>query len=562
MDSPPLQQRMSESDPLLSRSYPPRRPKRLLRRHTSGFESNLYAGSQFFEPRKKDGTGDEVDERSKELSGNRMFLLTLCMIGVQFTWTVELSYGTPYLLSLDLSKELTALVWLAGPLSGLIVQPLVGALSDKSTLRLGRRRPFIIAGGVLVCVSMLGVAYAKELASKIVDLGGVKDPIDRHDAYRQWAIIIAVTSFYFLDFCLNAVQASCRALILDVPPLYQQETANAWAARLANSAMVVGYFTGFVDLVAFLPWLGDSQIKVFCVVAMIVFVITLTVTCISTSEERVEPMEDDKPWYSAFPYIWRAFRFLPKPVQKLCNVQFFAWMGWFPFLFYSTTWVSDIYFRSHPFDNPDSWAQGTRAGSFALLCYAIVSVAAGIVLPMLTPRSSTTDSIFTLKNIYTGSHILFALAMASTFWVHTVEQATLVLAVVGIPWAVVVWIPFALVGEFVSTEDERKQELSAESQLQNIYLRDAYVQTEESSSALPYNDDNAESQKEKEEEFEAGMILGVHNMYIVFPQFAVAIISAILFAVIDHVDQGKHSPTDRESDTGVAWVLRFGGIMA
>ena len=109
------------------------------------------------------------------------------------------------------------------------------------------------------------------------------------------AIIIAVLAFYILDFSLNAVQASCRALILDVPPLWQQQIANAWAARLSNIAMVVGYFTGFVDLIKFLPFLGDSQVKVFCIIAIIVFVITLVITCVTTKEKvYVQEREQDE----------------------------------------------------------------------------------------------------------------------------------------------------------------------------------------------------------------------------------------------------------------------------
>lgn len=88
-----------------------------------------------------------------------------------------------------------------------------------------------------------------------------------------------------LDFSLNAVQASCRALILDIPPLWQQQRANASAARLSNVAMVVGYFTGFVDLVKFFPYFGDTQIKVFCLVAVTVFVATVVITCVTTREQ-------------------------------------------------------------------------------------------------------------------------------------------------------------------------------------------------------------------------------------------------------------------------------------
>ena len=62
---------------------------------------------------------------------------------------------------------------------------------------------------------------------------------------------------------------------------------------MSNTAMVVGYFVGFVDLVRYLPWLGDSQVKVFCIVAIIVFVSTLAITCITTKEKVVERKEDE-----------------------------------------------------------------------------------------------------------------------------------------------------------------------------------------------------------------------------------------------------------------------------
>jgi hypothetical protein len=50
-----------------------------------------------------------------------------------------------------------------------------------------------------------------------------------------------------------------------------------------------------------------------------------------------------RPWYHTFAYIWKAFRFLPRPIQTLCNTQFFAWMGWFPFLFYRCVRVFQPY---------------------------------------------------------------------------------------------------------------------------------------------------------------------------------------------------------------------------
>lgn len=355
--------------------------------------------------------------------------------------------------------------------------------------------------------------------------------------------MVAVASFYFLDFTLNAVQAICRALILDIPPLWQQDYANAWGARMSNSAMVIGYFVGFIDLVKYVPWLGDAQIKVFCVIAITVFCLTLGITCMTTHEKKLDEELDVQPWYSTFVYIWRAFRYLPKPVQTLCNTQFFAWMGWFPFLFYSTQWVSDLYFANNPTSNTTpNWADGTRAGSFALLCYSVVSVLAGLIIPAISTRFEKSHGWLSLTNVYTASHLIVAGTLLSAWFVDSVAAATILLAIMGIPWAIVLWVPFSLVGEFVSYEDDRRQQQSVTS-----------APTGTSSSSPAY----LESQQD---DFDAGMILGVHNMYIVFPQFAVAVISAFIFAAADAAVGDK--PDGKNEASSVASVLAFGGLMA
>ena len=151
---------------------------------------------------------------------------------------------------------------------------------------------------------MLAVAYAKDLGSWLIRLSNrTTIPENMAEEERRAAIVVAIFSFYILDFSLNAVQASCRALILDIPPLWQQQQANAWAARLSNVAMVVGYFTGFVDLVKLFPLMGDTQIKVFCLVAIVVFIITVGTTCITTKEKVIpsdEQADNDNRYTTCF----------------------------------------------------------------------------------------------------------------------------------------------------------------------------------------------------------------------------------------------------------------------
>ncbi|CAH1755854.1 7946_t:CDS:2 [Entrophospora sp. SA101] len=454
---------------------------------------------------------DEVVIESENLSTWQLIKLTICLTGLQFTWTVELSYGTPYLKSLGLSPELVSLVWLAGPLSGLIIQPLVGGLSDKSTFSIGRRRPYIIIGAFMVCLSMAGIAYAKE-----------------------WATLLVV-------------QASCRALILDVAPLYQQEIGNAWASRMMHFGNVIGYFTGFLNLLDLFPLLGNSQLKILCVIACTVFISSILITCLSTREVVYEPIDEDM----------------------------------------NTTWIAEIYLHWYPND-PDFLVNAARAGSFGLLMYSFVSVAAAMILPQLTPTShSSPNNPFTLYNIYTSSLALFSILMMCTYFVRTVTESIILIAFVGIPWSVTMWVPFTLVGEYVRLEHELQLQ-------QKLRLS---ISSSSSSSPLPspntdndivvigakdVNNNNNKRERTRSDNIgikprinqdlerieggiDSGIILGVHNIYVVAPQFIVSLISACIFSLLRRINNHNYDHgggANEMSDDGTGWVLRFGGLMS
>ena len=80
-----------------------------------------------------------------------------------------MTYCTPYLLSLGLSKSKLSLVWVAGPLSGLVVQPIIGQLSDRSTSKYGRRRPYMIGGTAAVATCYIILGWAKEIVAYFVE---------------------------------------------------------------------------------------------------------------------------------------------------------------------------------------------------------------------------------------------------------------------------------------------------------------------------------------------------------------------------------------------------------
>jgi hypothetical protein len=93
-----------------------------------------------------------------------------------------------------------ALVWIAGPLSGVLVQPYVGLKSDNCRLRWGKRRPFIVGGAAATIVSLMVLSWAKELMGGFLGLFG-GDP--ESDGVKTCIMLFAVLFVYVLDFAIN-----------------------------------------------------------------------------------------------------------------------------------------------------------------------------------------------------------------------------------------------------------------------------------------------------------------------------------------------------------------------
>lgn len=548
-------------------------------------------------------TAEEGGQRETKSSWY-LLLLTLAMGGLQIAWSVELSNGSPYLLSLGISKSLLALVWIAGPLSGTLVQPYVGIKSDQSRSRFGKRRPFMVGGALATVASLLLLAWTREIVAGCLGFFGA-DPTG--PTVRRTAIIIAVLLIYVLDFSINVVQAGIRAFIVDNAPVHQQDSANAWAARVAGVGNIVGYLFGYVNLPALIPWLGDTQFKVLCALASGALLLTLAASCtIHERDPRLtgEPKHRNGGVFAFFITLAYAFRTIPPQVRAVCQVQFCAWIGWFPFLFYITTYIGEIY--ASPFFAADPhmpaeeidrvWEHATRIGTFALLIFACTSFAASVLLPILIPNSyqslaknpaprtpmtsctpGTVESAIaaeyfppqdnsaslkiprpfrlcwtrfftrhdqhgacsspaildglTLRRAWLLSHLLFfTLTWLTLFVGHSVPLATTLVALIGIPWAMTNWAPFALIAADIAERRDKTR--------------------------VPplHNQEEGDGQMEEIED-QAGVLLGIHNVAIAAPQVISTLVSSVIFRALQR-------PRGAPDDDSVGWALRFGGVAA
>ncbi|PPQ99067.1 hypothetical protein CVT24_003627 [Panaeolus cyanescens] len=545
----------------------------------------------------------------RHLSTWDLITLSISMGGAQMVWTVELGYGTPFLLELGLSEHVTSLVWLAGPISGLVAQPVIGALSDSSSSKY-RRRFWIVLSSVALVISTFTLAFCRELAKFFVGLMnvGAGDWDEKADLWVSNFISLpsAVVSFYVLDFALNGLQASLRNLLLDVTPSAQLSAANAWHGRMTNAGNIIGYGFGFLPLesLPIIGRLGGTQFRKFCILCCTVLVATVTLTCVSHQEEAGAHNTRRSPTMKeVFSSIYDAVTTLPKSIRRVCYVQVFSFMGWFPFLFYSTTYVGQIMAYEHD-KEPDA-EKATQLGAFAMMLYSIVGVLAGVILPHLASRDRRlmghkTDvdenaemtriretvrqwrieaaragkplklpvMPFLLRNIWTGALLLFSVLCFSTFFISTVFQATIFISLLGICWAVTMWVPFATIMELLKEPTIPPSAPAASrrpSHVRNFSTpgqRPSLI-TNERQPLLRRRSFSEYDEAVAEQEYDIGVtrlpggtILGIHNLAIV------AIATSIIFRIVDGSTNQPHVSAEDtyHGKNGVAWAIRFGGV--
>lgn len=487
-----------------------------------------------------------------------ILFVTVIIGGLQLAWCTELANGSPFLQSLGMSKALMSLVWIAGPLSGTIGQPIVGVFSDETRLKSGRRGPFIVGGGIATIISLLMLSWSKSIM-------GLFYPSLSEVHLKEKTIPFAVAWVYILDFSIAAIQAGARALIVDNVPTHQQQVANAWAARMTGIGNIIGYALGTLNLPKLAPFLGNTQFRALCTIASISLVVTVVPALwyVRERDPNTDPSvghNDDTRTVHKLTQVWkdtiRAIRNLSPQSRLICNTQFFAWIGYFPLLFYVTTYVGAMYredfFAHRPIDAPpltegewdELWEESTRRGTAALVVYAITSLVASFLLPYIAESSYQGKSYasmgqglerllmklripgLTVKRVWTLSHVVFFLTMMSTYWIRNAAAATVFVGVWGIVWAVALWAPFTLISEEISRIRVKKGK------------------------AIVTNDNN--HRRYMSYEHEAGIVLGVFNVYISAPQVISSLISSLIFRLF----------SARPEIEAFGWVFRFGGLGA
>jgi maltose/moltooligosaccharide transporter len=354
--------------------------------------------------------------------------LSFGFFGIQIAFALQTANVSRIFQTLGAAIDQLPILWVAGPLTGLLVQPIIGYLSDRTWGRFGRRRPYFLAGAILSTTALVLLPNAPYL----------------------W---LAVAAFWLLDISLNVSMEPFRAFVGDMLPEEQRTTGYAvqtifigCGALAASAAPWV--FANLLGIRGDAPAgiVPDAVRVAFYIGAAALFVAVLW-TVLSTREYSPEqlarfaaaaglPPAAEAPAVHPLRELWGDLVGMPQVMRRLAVIQFFSWCAFFVLWIYGTPVVA-----YHQYGGAlAGTAAYNAAGDWVGVMFAVYNgVAAGyaFLLPPLAAR-------FGRERVHAAN--LAAGAAGFLGFVMTRNPQLLVLAMVGIgmAWASVLTMPYAL----------------------------------------------------------------------------------------------------------------------
>ena len=389
-----------------------------------------------------------MENQLKKFSTAQFLNFCLGFFGLQFAWQMRIILSGPVTEHLGATPFLYGLIWLAGPFTGMVVQPLVGALSDKTVSPFGRRRPYLLAGAAIAAVALLIFPNSGRLAMLIQRTFGVEVPI--------WTgLLIAALMIWVIDACVNVAQGPYRALVPDVVPEEQYSIANSYISLAIGLGSVVAAGAAPILKMVF----GyQMSIRAQFVMAALAFLLAMSWTCIKIKEHKiVKAVEEDvKVEEKSFLTALKEFFCMSPEVGKICTMQFFTWIGTMCMMIFFTQYCVHTIYNVPDLTTVSSgvkmmYQAETLAGTnFSSICFAIFNL---ICFLVAIPIGIVSEK-FGNKKVHIFSLITMILAYIGMFFCKKVVEVAFFMGVAGIGWASICALPFAMLSKYIKKGTE------------------------------------------------------------------------------------------------------------
>lgn len=361
------------------------------------------------------------------LSFWQIWNMSFGFMGIQFGWGLQMANMSSIYENLGAKPEEIPALWLAAPLTGLIVQPIIGYLSDRTWHKtLGRRRPYFLIGAILSSICLILMPNSSTL----------------------W---MAAGLLWILDSSINISMEPFRAFVAD--NLAENQRAKGFAMQ--------SFFIGLgATIASALPWIFTNWLDVSSIsqggqiadnvkwsfyIGAVAFLGAVVYTVITSKEYPPSDLEieerkkeESKGFGAGFKEIGQAIFSMPKRMKQLALVQFLTWPGLFLMWFFYTPTVAVEIFGGAP--GTQTYTEGQNLAGLTYSFENIITFIFALALPLLARK-------FSMKWTHFICLILGGVGLIMINLIQSKDQVWLlfvVMGLVGIAWSSILSMPYAM----------------------------------------------------------------------------------------------------------------------
>lgn len=379
-----------------------------------------------------------------KLSFWQIWNVSFGFLGIQMGFALQSANVSRILSNLGADLHALPLFWLAAPVMGLIVQPIVGAASDKTWNRFGRRGPYILGGAVVATLSMWLMPNASLVVSLIP------------------ALVFGALMFALMDGSFNITMQPFRALVADMVSEDQRTLGYSVQSFLINTGAVIGSILPYVltNMLGVANEAPEGQVPASVIwsfyVGGAILLISVLWTVFRTKEYEpktyceqngldhdtwINDKNEKKSLTENISDFFGLMKNMPKTMMQLAIVQFFSWFALYIMWVYTTSAVAQHVWGTTIHDTSSSAYQ--EAGNWVGIMFGAYSLFAAIFSILMTRIAKAIGR----KTTYMVSLLLGGIGYISMFYITTPNALIFSMIGIGIAWAAILAMPYSILSE-------------------------------------------------------------------------------------------------------------------
>ncbi|QXV66112.1 MFS transporter [Mucilaginibacter sp. 21P] len=360
----------------------------------------------------------------------QIFNMSFGFLGIQFGFALQNGNASRILQSFGADVEHLSLFWLAAPITGMIVQPIIGHYSDHTWNRLGRRKPYFLTGGILSALALFFLPNSAVLM--------FLPPV-----------MVGAGILMIMDASFNVAMEPFRALIGDNLPDSQRSLGFSVQTFLIGIGAVTGsvlpwLISYFIGTQTATPGHVQPNVTYSFYVGALVMIICLLWTVLRTREyspseyAKFHPEEAGEEPKRGLSQIFKDFKNMPTAMRQLGLVQFFSWFALFSMWVFASPAIATHIFHVDLKDTTS--VKAAEAGDWVTLMFGVYNGVSALYALCLSAIARATSR----KLAHAFSLIAGGIGLISIFFIQNPHMLILSMVGIGLAWASILAMPYAI----------------------------------------------------------------------------------------------------------------------